>query len=202
MQYSNDCCVGWAAGGTNEDTAIVLQCLDVMLTKRRKQVTLQRAQGFLKRLSTLSLHLLPDSSVGILAANRALMHVSQCCCFTVVLSELNVWVTRVWFLCRPSLSVTSCWIMKCRAVVCICQSWMCPSTATLRTRPCGSFTYWRYHGFKIQHLVTPYWKLLRRNITFYYSFQKLCKILVNVYFLSYLNKWFKLNGIQNRYNKL
>ncbi len=163
MQYSNDCCVGWAAGGTNEDTAIVLQCLDVMLTKRRKQVTLQRAQGFLKRLSTLSLHLLPDSSVGILAANRALMHVSQCCCFTVVLSELNVWVTCVWFLCRPSLSVTSCWIMKCRAVVCICQSWMCPSTATLRTRPCGSFTYWRYHGFKIQHLVTPYWKLLREE---------------------------------------
>lgn len=87
----NDCCVGWAAGGTNEDTAIVLQCLDVMLTKRRKQVTLQRAQGFLKRLSTLSLHLLPDSSVGILAANRTLMHVSQCCCssFTSVLSELN-----------------------------------------------------------------------------------------------------------------
>uniref|UniRef100_A0A671KPG0 Nucleolar complex protein 3 homolog n=1 Tax=Sinocyclocheilus anshuiensis TaxID=1608454 RepID=A0A671KPG0_9TELE len=85
------------AGGTNEETAIVLQCLDVMLTKRRKQVTLQRAQGFLKRLSALGLHLLPDSCVGILAANRALI---------------------------PSLSVTSCWIMKCRAVVCICRSWM------------------------------------------------------------------------------
>uniref|UniRef100_A0A671RCN4 Nucleolar complex protein 3 homolog n=1 Tax=Sinocyclocheilus anshuiensis TaxID=1608454 RepID=A0A671RCN4_9TELE len=67
------------AGGTNEDTAIVLQCLDVMLTKRRKQVTLQRAQGFLKRLSTLGLHLLPDSSVGILAANRALMHTFPKC---------------------------------------------------------------------------------------------------------------------------
>ncbi|KTG33612.1 hypothetical protein cypCar_00012812 [Cyprinus carpio] len=67
------------AGGRNEDTAIVLQCLDVMLTKRRKQVTLQRAQGFLKRLSTLSLHLLPDSSVGILAANRALMHTFPKC---------------------------------------------------------------------------------------------------------------------------
>lgn len=67
------------AGGRNEDTAIVLQCLDVMLTKRRKQVTLQRAQGFLKRLSTLSLHLLPDSSVGILAANRTLMHAFPKC---------------------------------------------------------------------------------------------------------------------------
>ncbi|XP_052426489.1 nucleolar complex protein 3 homolog [Carassius gibelio] len=67
------------AGGRNEDTAIVLQCLDIMLTKRRKQVTLQRAQGFLKRLSTLSLHLLPDSSVGILAANRTLMHAFPKC---------------------------------------------------------------------------------------------------------------------------
>uniref|UniRef100_A0A671KL04 Nucleolar complex protein 3 homolog n=1 Tax=Sinocyclocheilus anshuiensis TaxID=1608454 RepID=A0A671KL04_9TELE len=67
------------AGGTNEETAIVLQCLDVMLTKRRKQVTLQRAQGFLKRLSALGLHLLPDSCVGILAANRALMHTFPKC---------------------------------------------------------------------------------------------------------------------------
>ncbi|XP_043110025.1 nucleolar complex protein 3 homolog [Puntigrus tetrazona] len=67
------------AGGSNEDTSIVLQCLDIMLTKRRKQVTLQRAQGFLKRLSTLGLHLLPDSSVGILAANRTLMHTFPKC---------------------------------------------------------------------------------------------------------------------------
>ncbi|KAL0180068.1 hypothetical protein M9458_025510, partial [Cirrhinus mrigala] len=58
--------------GTNENTEIVLQCLDIMLTKRRKQ-------GFLKRLSTLGLHLMPDSCVGILAANRTLIHVSQYC---------------------------------------------------------------------------------------------------------------------------
>lgn len=64
-------------------------------------------------------------------------------CFLSWMHELFV---CVWFLCRPSLSVTSCWIMKCRAVVCICQSWMCLSTATLRTRHCGSFTYWRYHS--------------------------------------------------------
>lgn len=54
----------------------MLQCLDVMLTKRRKQVTLQRAQAFVKRLSTLALHVLPDSAVGVLAANRTLLHVS------------------------------------------------------------------------------------------------------------------------------
>uniref|UniRef100_A0A4W4GK60 Nucleolar complex protein 3 homolog n=1 Tax=Electrophorus electricus TaxID=8005 RepID=A0A4W4GK60_ELEEL len=43
---------------TNEDTAIALQCLDVMLTKRRKQITLHRALAFLKRLSMLSLHVM------------------------------------------------------------------------------------------------------------------------------------------------
>ncbi|NWH48134.1 NOC3L protein, partial [Fregata magnificens] len=52
---------------------IVLQCLDVMFAKRRKQVSQQRALAFLKRLSTLALHVLPNSSVGILATNRVLM---------------------------------------------------------------------------------------------------------------------------------
>ncbi|KAM9066363.1 nucleolar complex protein 3 homolog isoform X1 [Sarcophilus harrisii] len=62
------------AGATNEDVEIVLQCLDVMLTKRRKQVSQQRALAFIKRLCTLALHVLPDSSIGILATNRVLMH--------------------------------------------------------------------------------------------------------------------------------
>ncbi|KAG7492774.1 hypothetical protein MATL_G00017840 [Megalops atlanticus] len=67
------------AGASNDDVAIVLQCLDVMLAKRRKQVTLQRALAFVKRLSTLSLHVLSSSSVGILAANRTLMHTFPKC---------------------------------------------------------------------------------------------------------------------------
>nr|XP_055032367.1 nucleolar complex protein 3 homolog isoform X1 [Misgurnus anguillicaudatus] len=67
------------AGCANEDTSIVLQCLDVMLAKRRKQVTLQRAQAFVKRLDTLALHVLPDSCVGILAANRTLLHTFPKC---------------------------------------------------------------------------------------------------------------------------
>lgn len=61
------------AGGTNDDIGIVLQCVDVMFAKRRKQVSQQRALAFLKRLSTLALHVLPNSSVGILATNRVLM---------------------------------------------------------------------------------------------------------------------------------
>ncbi|NXD75551.1 NOC3L protein, partial [Halcyon senegalensis] len=61
------------AGRTNDDIGIVLQCLDVMFAKRRKQVSQQRALAFLKRLSTLALHVLPNSTVGILATNRVLM---------------------------------------------------------------------------------------------------------------------------------
>ncbi|MGH0117317.1 UNVERIFIED_CONTAM: hypothetical protein FKN15_013840 [Acipenser sinensis] len=36
------------AGTANDDMIIVLQCLDVMLTKRRKQVSVQRALAFIK----------------------------------------------------------------------------------------------------------------------------------------------------------
>ncbi|XP_007576141.1 nucleolar complex protein 3 homolog isoform X1 [Poecilia formosa] len=69
------------AGAPNDDIIIVLRCLDAMLTRRRKQVTLQRAMAFFKRLSVLSLHVLPNASVGILAANRATMHSFPKCDF-------------------------------------------------------------------------------------------------------------------------
>lgn len=69
--------VSAVVGATNEGVEIVLQCLDVMLTKRRKQVSQQRALAFIKRLCTLALHVLPNSSIGILATNRILMHVSS-----------------------------------------------------------------------------------------------------------------------------
>ncbi|XP_051272927.1 nucleolar complex protein 3 homolog [Dicentrarchus labrax] len=69
------------AGVPNDDIIIVLRCLDAMLTRRKKQVTLQRAMAFVKRLSTLSLHVLPNASVGILAANRATMHAFPKCDF-------------------------------------------------------------------------------------------------------------------------
>ncbi|KAL0984147.1 hypothetical protein UPYG_G00137690 [Umbra pygmaea] len=67
------------AGASNDDISIVLQCIDVMLTRRRKQVTLQRSLAFVKRLSTLSLHTLPNATVGLLASNRMLMHTFPKC---------------------------------------------------------------------------------------------------------------------------
>uniref|UniRef100_A0AAZ3RK41 NOC3-like DNA replication regulator n=1 Tax=Oncorhynchus tshawytscha TaxID=74940 RepID=A0AAZ3RK41_ONCTS len=56
------------AGASNDDISIVLRCLDVMLTKRRK-----------RRLSTLSLHTLPNATVGILASNKMLIHTFPKC---------------------------------------------------------------------------------------------------------------------------
>lgn len=69
------------AGAPNDDVIILLRCLDAMLTRRRKQVSLQRAMAFIKRLSMLSLHVLPNASVGILAASRATMHSFPKCDF-------------------------------------------------------------------------------------------------------------------------
>ncbi|XP_041830674.1 nucleolar complex protein 3 homolog, partial [Melanotaenia boesemani] len=69
------------AGAANDDVPIVLRCLDAMLTRRRKQVTLQRAMAFVKRLSMLSLHVMPNASVGILAASRATMQAFPKCDF-------------------------------------------------------------------------------------------------------------------------
>ncbi|KAL6031129.1 hypothetical protein STEG23_024745 [Scotinomys teguina] len=62
------------AGATNNGIEIVLHCLDVMLSKRRKQVSHQRALAFIKRLCTLALQVLPNSSIGLLATTRILMH--------------------------------------------------------------------------------------------------------------------------------
>ncbi|XP_037318988.2 nucleolar complex protein 3 homolog [Pungitius pungitius] len=69
------------AGGPNDDIIIVLRCLDAMLTRRRKQVSLPRAMAFVKRLSVLSLHVLPNASVGLLAAGRAAVHAFPKCDF-------------------------------------------------------------------------------------------------------------------------
>nr|XP_040033167.1 nucleolar complex protein 3 homolog [Gasterosteus aculeatus aculeatus] len=69
------------AGGPNDDIIIVLRCLDAMLTRRRKQVSLQRAMAFVKRLGVLSLHVLPNASVGLLAAGRATVHAFPKCDF-------------------------------------------------------------------------------------------------------------------------
>ncbi|CAH1253716.1 NOC3L [Branchiostoma lanceolatum] len=63
------------AGQDTDDTTNALECIDIMLNKRRKQVSMQRAFAFLKRLCTLSLQLLPNSTLGALAASREFLKV-------------------------------------------------------------------------------------------------------------------------------
>uniref|UniRef100_A0A668TEN6 Nucleolar complex protein 3 homolog n=1 Tax=Oreochromis aureus TaxID=47969 RepID=A0A668TEN6_OREAU len=116
------------AGGPNDDAIIVLRCLDAMLTRRRKQVTLQRAMAFVKRLSTISLHVMPNASVGILATNRATI---------------------------PSPSVTSCWTTRFRAVGSTCRSSTNLNTATLKTQHCGSYTHCRIILWSERRCLTP-----------------------------------------------
>lgn len=67
------------AGSSNEDVLIALRCVDAMFPRRRKHVTLQRVMSYLKRLSTLSLHTLPNASIAVLAANRTLLQTFPRC---------------------------------------------------------------------------------------------------------------------------
>ncbi|KAK5850357.1 hypothetical protein PBY51_001245 [Eleginops maclovinus] len=69
------------AGAPNDDIIIVLRCVDAMLTRRRKQVSLQRAMAFIKRLSTLSLTLLPSGATATLHCCRAALHAFPKCDF-------------------------------------------------------------------------------------------------------------------------
>lgn len=66
------------SGAPADEIVIVLRCLDAMLIRRRKQVSLQRAMAFIKRISALGLHVQSHASVGLLAAARAALHVSAC----------------------------------------------------------------------------------------------------------------------------
>lgn len=68
-----------------------------MLTRRRKQVSLQRALAFVKRLSTLSLHVLPNASVGVLAATRATLQVSASMCSVTMTTHAAVWIQMTPF---------------------------------------------------------------------------------------------------------
>lgn len=115
------------AGATNEGVEIVLQCLDVMLTKRRKQVSQQRALAFIKRLCTLALHVLPNSSIGILATTRILMHTFP---KTDLLLDSESQGSGVFLL-----------------------NWMSLSTAMLRTLLCGNYTLCRHYHPIVQRFA-------------------------------------------------
>lgn len=62
------------AGTIAETVPVVLDCLDVMISKRRKQVSQQRILAFIKRLTTLSLQQNSGGAVAYLSAVRQYIH--------------------------------------------------------------------------------------------------------------------------------
>uniref|UniRef100_A0A2M4AHA2 NOC3-like protein n=1 Tax=Anopheles triannulatus TaxID=58253 RepID=A0A2M4AHA2_9DIPT len=65
-------------GGKNHgDMETILSTLDILLFKRRRNVTSQRYISFLKRLATLSLQTLPNASLGLIAIIRSSLQMNQ-----------------------------------------------------------------------------------------------------------------------------
>ncbi|KAL4231174.1 Nucleolar complex protein 3 [Mactra antiquata] len=61
------------AGCTSNDIPIILDCLDIMISKRKRQVSQQRVLAFIKRLATLSTIQTSAGTLGMLSAIRTLM---------------------------------------------------------------------------------------------------------------------------------
>lgn len=64
-------------GKSSEDLAIAIQCLGVLIGKRRRQVAPQRVIAFVKRLSTLSLQTSANGTLALLALAKNIMSVSS-----------------------------------------------------------------------------------------------------------------------------
>ncbi|XP_071089504.1 nucleolar complex protein 3 homolog [Haliotis cracherodii] len=66
------------AGRSSDDVPIILDCLDLMISRRRKQVSQQRILSYMKRLSTLTLQQMPHSVLGLLSTIRGLIQGFPC----------------------------------------------------------------------------------------------------------------------------
>uniref|UniRef100_A0A182N8Y7 NOC3-like protein n=1 Tax=Anopheles dirus TaxID=7168 RepID=A0A182N8Y7_9DIPT len=65
------------AGKNSEDMESILKTLDIILFKRRRNVTYHRYVSFVKRLSTLCLQVLPNGTLGLISLIRSCMHMNQ-----------------------------------------------------------------------------------------------------------------------------
>ncbi|GAB1605833.1 nucleolar complex protein 3 homolog [Argonauta hians] len=66
--------ITFGAGESSEHIVILLNTLEEIIFKRKKQVTKHRVLAFMKRLSTLALQSLPDASIALLGVVRSLIH--------------------------------------------------------------------------------------------------------------------------------
>uniref|UniRef100_A0A182RPK8 NOC3-like protein n=1 Tax=Anopheles funestus TaxID=62324 RepID=A0A182RPK8_ANOFN len=65
------------AGKNHDDMETILKTLDIILFKRRRNVTYYRYVSFVKRLSTLCLQVLPNGSLGLMSLIRSCIHMNQ-----------------------------------------------------------------------------------------------------------------------------
>ncbi|XP_035909277.1 nucleolar complex protein 3 homolog [Anopheles stephensi] len=65
------------AGKNHDDMETILKTLDIILFKRRRNVTYHRYVSFVKRLSTLCLQVLPNGSLGLISLIRSCIHMNQ-----------------------------------------------------------------------------------------------------------------------------
>jgi len=68
-----------AADSNEEDIDICIECLNLMLVKRRKQVSLRRIQGFVKRIATVSLQQETEQLFSFLVLLRSVLQLNQKC---------------------------------------------------------------------------------------------------------------------------
>ncbi|XP_064602722.1 nucleolar complex protein 3 homolog isoform X2 [Liolophura sinensis] len=61
------------AGSSIEDIALILDCLDVVVSRRKRQISEHRILAYIKRLCTLCLQLLPHGSIATLAMCKTLI---------------------------------------------------------------------------------------------------------------------------------
>ncbi|XP_055850175.1 nucleolar complex protein 3 homolog [Episyrphus balteatus] len=65
------------AGKNHEDFQIILRTLDDVLVKRRKNITQQRLLAFVKRLSTISMHLMHNGTLASLGTVKTIMQLTS-----------------------------------------------------------------------------------------------------------------------------
>ena len=63
-------------GPSNSDVPVALDCLENMLIKRRKKVSIHRVLAFTKRISTLALQVQHNGTIALLNLVRILMMVN------------------------------------------------------------------------------------------------------------------------------
>lgn len=97
-------------GPSNANIPIALDCLDNMLIKRRKKVSVHRVLAFTKRVATLALQVQHNSGIALLELLRVLMMVLVC----ILSFTLNVILERRY---RRTSKRTSFWTWKLPPVV-------------------------------------------------------------------------------------